>query len=254
MGQVWSPNNIRLGSSVCLGLCRVPRKARSKRREGDRQEKPLSQHSFLGAVSLLFKNKQRPETLLHPPTPPTMVPCLELMLNVSQREPAVVMRTPAWKGALDLTELQARVEKDKKTRLGAGSNLIVPSSHQACLPPSPPASTESADLLSLGSLRSRREFHLEGSLHYGWMPYFGFKSSCRVPAGPYGTPTPNLHSPLCSEASQDPPFQPLSLGPPAVPCPWPPSSLQGTASFSLAAFFSSFHVPGWLPGSAEVQT
>lgn len=49
------------------------------------------------------------------------------------------------------------------------------------------------------------------------------------------------------------PYSP-SPGPPADPCPWPPSGLQGITSFTLAVASSSFHVPGWLPGSAEAQT
>lgn len=60
-------------------------------------------------------------------TPPTTVPCLGLRLMVSQRETAVGMKMQVLKGALDPIELQSRMERNKRTRLGASSNSIVPS-------------------------------------------------------------------------------------------------------------------------------
>lgn len=51
----------------------------------------------------------------------------------------------------------------------------------------------------------------------------------------------------------DSPLWPPNTVPPADPCPQPPSGLQGIAAFSLAGVFSSFHVPGWLPGSARLR-
>lgn len=70
-------------------------------------------------------------TLLLLPTLPNAVPCLGLRLKVSQRETAVGMKMQVLKGALNPIELQSRMERNKKSRVRAISNSIVP------LPPHP---------------------------------------------------------------------------------------------------------------------
>lgn len=122
-------------------------------------------------------------------------------------------------------------------------------SHQASLPPSlscPPPPC---------SLWTPQEPALRKSHLCSGCPCSGSNRLLTISQQPaVGRPTPKcFHS---SALSPDRPLFPCppSPGPPADSCPWPPSGLQGIASFSLAVAFSSFHVPGWLPGLAEAQT
>lgn len=126
-----------------------------------------------------------------------------------------------------------------------------------CDPPFPQVSTPLSPscllqvLFSMSSSSSLRKFHSDG---------FPAQVACDLapppqevmPHSPPWSLTADWLSSLCSEARQTAPAP--SPEPPADPCPQPPSGLQGIASFSLAAAFSSFHVPGWLPGSAKAQT
>lgn len=143
--------------------------------------------------------------------------------------------------------LQCTMSGPRVLGCAAGASTVTLHSHRSAHPSLLPASSKS----SMSSSSSLRKFHSDG---------FPAQVACDLapppqevmPHSPPWSLTADWLSSLCSEARQTAPAP--SPEPPADPCPQPPSGLQGIASFSLAAAFSSFHVPGWLPGSAKAQT